>query len=252
MTRKLLFFSLIFLFISCTVTKRVHRPGYYIQWHKIERTQSPEKQLPTSTKAKSTSSNQEVAARFQNTNSTDSASLQLNIEPEITSTVSIKPKKSKLTTQHSTITQRSNLERILRSKTKHARASSIKSARPILWRMNARTLKTIGIVLMCIGAMILFAALLVQWGAFSANGGGSGSDSTGGGIWLNFFLDLISLSGWFWLIVFILVFILVAYLFYLLVIYVLGGPIIGALVGLVFLGLGIFFYVLGKKREIDP
>ncbi|MCJ8288775.1 MAG: hypothetical protein HRT58_01985 [Crocinitomicaceae bacterium] len=246
MTRKLLFLPLIILFISCTVTKRVHRRGFHIQWNKIERTQSAEKKSSIPNEVQRDNSNQEIASHSKKVNPIDSTSVESNDELARTSTLSPKPKKNALTTLHPSITENLNFESILSAKKKSTRVTSHTSSRPIFWRMSAKSLKNIGLVLIWIGAMLLFASLLAQLGAFSSSGDG------GGGAWLNFFLDLTTISGWFWLLVFVIVFALVAYLFFLLVIYVLGGPIVGAIVGLSILALGIFFYTLGKKREIEP
>ncbi|PHR35091.1 MAG: hypothetical protein COA38_02990 [Fluviicola sp.] len=246
MTRKLLFLPLIILFISCTVTKRVHRRGFHVQWHKIERTQSAEKKGAISNEVQRDNSNQEIASYSKKANPIDSTSLESNDELVRASTLSPKPEKSVLTTLRPSITENLDFESILNTKKESARAISYKSSRPIFWRMSAKSLKNIGLVLIWIGAMLLLASLLAQLGAFSSSGDG------GGGAWLNFFLDLTTISGWFWLLVFVIVFALVAYLFFLLVIYVLGGPMVGAIVGLSILALGIFFYTLGKKRETEP
>lgn len=246
LTRKLLFLPLIILFISCTVTKRVHRRGFHVQWHKIERTQPAEEKNSISTEVQRDNSNQEIASHPKKINPIDSTRLESNNEPVRTSTLSIKPEKRVLTTLRPSITENLNFESILSAKKKNTRVTSHTSSRPIFWRMSAKSLKNIGIVLICIGALLLLASLLAQLGAFSGNGDG------GSGVWLNFFLDLITFSGWFWLLAFILVFVLLVYLFFLLVIYVLGGPIVGAILGLSILALGIFFYTLGKKREIEP
>ena len=245
MTRKLLFLPLIILFISCTVTKRVHRRGFHIQWHKIERTQSAEKKSSISNEVQRDNSNQEITSHSKKANPIDSTSVESNNELSRTSTLSPKPEKSALTTLRPSITENLNFESILNTKKESARVISHKSSRPIFWRMSAKSLKNIGLVLIWIGAMLLFASLLAQLGAFSGSG-------DGGSVWLNFFLDLITFSGWFWLLLFIVVFILIAYLFFLLVTNVLGGPIIGAIIGVSILALGIFFYTLGKKREIEP
>ena len=96
---------------------------------------------------------------------------------------------------------------------------------------------------MILGGVLLLASLLLVLGVFAGN-----SSS----VWLNFFLDLISISEWFWLLFVLVIILFITYLFYLLVFYVLGGPLIGSIIGLTLLGLGIFFYILGKRRTHEP
>jgi hypothetical protein len=95
---------------------------------------------------------------------------------------------------------------------------------------------------MIVGGAILIGTLLLSLGAFAGNGSGA---------WLNFFLDLISISNWFWLLFVFVIILLIAYLFYLLVLYVFGGPLVGLIVGLTLFGLGIFFYLIGERRTYE-
>ena len=120
--------------------------------------------------------------------------------------------------------------------------------RPIFWRMSAQNLKILGLIFICFGGLLLLGSLLAYFGAFSGNGNAS---DAGAGAWANFFIDLITISNWFWLLVFILAVILVLYLGVLLVRYVFGGPLIAPIVGLSMLIIGILLYALGERREIE-
>lgn len=95
---------------------------------------------------------------------------------------------------------------------------------------------------MIIGGLILIGSLLNYFGAFSG-----GNESP----WLNFFVDLISISGWFWLLIFLVVLVLVLYLIVMLVKYAFGGSLVGLIIGLSLLAIGTFFFLLGKSRDIE-
>lgn len=242
MIRKLIFLPLILLFISCSVTKRVHRPGFHIQWHKIERTQSTKKQQPITDEAKTEKTNQEIALRFQKVNNIDSTKVEANKQVETASIISTKPKKNKRSPRLSSVIEKTAFQSIIKAPKNKAKAYSHKSSRPIFWRVSAKNLKSIGNVLIFLGTLILLGSILVYAGAFS--GGASGS-------WANFFLDLIAISEWFWILVIILIVVLLLYLSVLLVRHVFGGTLVGLIIGLSLLVIGLFFRTLGKNREIE-
>lgn len=243
MIRKLIFLPLILLFISCTVTKRVHRPGFYIQWRKIERTQSSEKQQPISREVNSTSSNQKINSYFQKVNQNDSAMVELDEQKETASIIPSKSIPNKRPSRLTSITEKISIKSILKTTNKKATASSHRSNRPIFWRMSTKNLKSLGAMLIFLGILIIFGSLLTFTGAFS--GGGSGA-------WANFFISLIEISSWFWFLVVILLIVLLFYLAFFLVKYVFGGALVGSIIGLSLLVLGVFFHILGKNREIEP
>lgn len=244
--RKLLFLPLILLFISCSVTKRVHRPGFHIQWHKIHRAPSAEKQQQVSREKKRENSIQEVASPSQkiseNVSQKDSLITHLTNKKETTSILSTKPQTKKRFSRLSTMIQKTELPSILKSSPKKTKTASLKSKRPIFWRMSAKKLKKLGGVLIFFGVLILIGGLMSYAGAFT--GGSSGA-------WANFFIDLIEISEWFWILAFILVIVLLLYLSVLLVRHVFGGFLIGSIIGLSLLVLGVFFRTLGKNREIE-
>lgn len=246
--RKLLFLPLILAFISCTVTKRLHRPGYHIQWKKIERTQKSQKvddqkkDIEVYLSDETFNSSNEIqlelikikSINYAPTNVMPVRSIQKTPErnkdvPVLFSSKELSPKETTYSVDPSEITSN-----------EHSIGQN--TVPPLFWRTPAENLRKLGIAFMLVGGMLLFASFLVVFGAFSGNGGGA---------WFNFFLDLIDLSGWFWLLFFIVAFTLISYLFFLLVVHVLGGPLGGLMVGLAFLLLGIFLYALGKRRQVD-
>lgn len=239
---------LILLFISCTVTKRVHRPGYHVQWHKVQRTQNTEKgeetNQITTKKDYSTADKkeEEEAQRVLQPTIADS----ITHEPsELAEKSAIQDRESKNNTafkQISSIPTIAVLETFGKTSTEHQKVRTKLKSRPIFWRMSAKNLKFLGLFFIWFGGLLLLGSLLVYAGAFTGNGSGA---------WANFFIDLISISEWFWLLVFILAIILIMYIAVVLVRNVFGGPLIGAIVGLSLLVIGIFFYALGDRRDIE-
>lgn len=241
--RKLVILPLIALFISCTVTKRVHRPGFHIQWHKIERTQAQEEIEKQTHETKTIVLAEEIPSQLDKTIPMENPEAGMDTDLEFSSIHSIELVQNDPIKRNFLVEDKSKFESVFTTKNVLAKSKFQKSSRPLFWRMSAKSLRNTGIFFICLGGMFLFASMLVYFGAFSGNGDGA---------WLNFFLDLVNISGWFWLLFFILAIILVSYLFFLLVTYVFGGPTVGALVGLGLLAIGIFFYTLGNRREIEP
>lgn len=246
MTQKLFFLSLFLLFISCTVTKRVHRSGFHVQWHKIHRTEkpdSPKKERLISPSDYQADHSEEIHFPTRQIDVKKTLSLPDLSIPNIRST----QEKKALTKANEVISHTIIPIQKRPSKSSNIRQQSTSSSkhrllRPLFWRLDAKSLKTIGVVLISVGLLIFFGVLLSTAGAFMGNGAS----------WANFFLDLIEISGWFWLLVFILIIILLLYLAVLLVRYVFLSEFVGLMVGLVLIGLGIFFVVLGNNRKIEP
>ncbi|MDG1332453.1 MAG: hypothetical protein P8P74_08990 [Crocinitomicaceae bacterium] len=243
MIRKLFFLPLILVFISCTVTKRVHRPGYHVQWHKVERTKKSDKDEAKFKESKPSKSQDEIKLELAEINE-----INLNeIDPKIASEAPV-ISEDQIVDESDIPEVESAIQEINTSPTQSERAPEIRSVStsaraPIFWRTPPENLKKLGIALMITGGIILWGALLGYFGAFSGSG-----DSA----WLNFFLDLLDISGWFWLLFFILAIILVSYLSFLFVMRVLGGPLVGLIVGLGLAAIGLFFYTLGVRREPEP
>jgi len=236
LTRKLIIIPLILLLASCTITKRVHRPGYHVQWRKIERSNVPNKSHAEITEVQSIERDEIVLITRKVETIHD---LEVNFDRTPVSQFSEGEPTMDL---HETQAPTGHLEEIVNVSSGFT-SNEQKAAPPIFWRTPPENLKKLGIAFIILGSLFLFASLLIYLGAFSGNGGYA---------WLNFFLDLVSISEWLWIFVFILLFVLVVYLFFLLVLHVLGGPLTGVIVGLSLLLLGIFFYELGKRRTPEP
>lgn len=246
MTRKLFILPFILLFISCTVTKRVHRPGYHVQWHKVQRSQNTDKEDGTD----------QITAKKDRPRADTKEEAHLDLQAEIVDSIDHKP--SELAEKSTILDGKSkkiiDFKQILpfpkdvtfkafgKTTTEHQKAKTNHQSRPIFWRMSAKNLKFIGLFFIWFGGLLLLGSILVYAGAFTGNSGGA---------WANFFIDLINISGWFWLLVFILAIVLVFYIATILVRYVFGGPLIGAIVGLSLLVIGVFFYALGDRRDIE-
>lgn len=247
LTRKLFILPIILLFISCTVTKRVHRPGYHVQWHKTQRTPAPEKAaIDVQDVAQNNHSPEEKKPQIAQTVRKDSLRQQATKLQETTETLEIAPEKQKKNLDFKRIVSLPEELLIATFQKTTNDQQTVKAnhkSRPIFWRMSAKNLKFLGLFFIWMGGFLLLGSVLVYAGAFSGNGTGA---------WANFFLDLISISNWFWLLIFLLVIILVMYLAVLFVRSVFGGPLIGLIVGLSLLIIGIFFYALGDRREIEP
>lgn len=232
--------------MSCTVTKRVHRPGYHVQWRSIHRTQASQENL---TKQYESSAEKEIesallptkkatfvdheAVEMEKALQSEPVSSQNNLEEKT-------PLKTLVTKQLKEIPA-FRLKQFIPSSSKSS--TKERSSRPILWRISPSALKTMGIICICLGIFLLLGSALVSLGAFSGAGNGNGA------AWLNFFLDLIAISEWFWLLIFIVLLVLLLYLAFLFVRYVMGGALVGLIVGAALFILGVFFYALGTNRE---
>lgn len=247
LTRTLLILPLLLLLISCTITKRVHRPGYHVQWRSIHRTQEAQEHL---TKQDAHQADNEIDVNALSTKET-ALIKQNDVQPEIVSATRISPPETR---PHEKKPIRERLSQQLTeipatppqrfvSSTSQTVAKHRQSSRPILWQLSPSTLKTVGTVFMCIGIFLLLGSALVSLGAFSGAGNGNGA------AWFNFFLDLIAISEWFWLLVFIVLIVLALYVSFLFVRYVMGGALLGLIVGGSFFILGVFLYALGASRE---
>lgn len=242
MKNYLIFFLLLLLFLGCTITKRVHNPGYHIEWHKLKKDTAKKDHdaTPIETNKQVNDSNvdhlnlsevpNDSLERSEFTIDTDE-----NSEPEI---VSFKSQKSNESAASVLPVEKSD-DLKNESQKQPSSVQRKKSKSPLFWRLKAKTLIDLGIVLMCLGGMILLASIFIFMGAFSGDGSG---------FWIQFLVSMIGLGGWFLALIFVLIIILIVFLFYLLIAFVLGGPIVGLMVGSVLLGAGILFYVLGKSR----
>ncbi len=241
MTKILLLFSFILVAMSCTVTKRVHRPGYHVVWHKQQREVQPhelsdEIGFEHQSKQKEKTENSQVIKAIEDENSSSQAA------PVIAQPVSDEVNMG----DRSSINfiepiQQNDTENSIESAPlqSNEKLQSNRSIRPIFWRIPPDTLILLGTILMIIGGLILLGVLFEFLGAFSGNGDGG---------WLNFFLNLFDASGWFWLLIFLIVIIFVLFLLHLLIRFVLGGPMIALFIGLGLLAFGLFLFLLGQKR----
>lgn len=244
MTKILLLFSFILVAMSCTVTKRVHRPGYHIVWHKQQREAQPHERsneigFEHQSKQKEKTENSQVPEVIEDEHSILQPTPKVVSQPE-SDDVNLSDPSSPLFTEppiQQTHTKNSIGSTPLQSNEK---LQSNRGARPIFWRIPPDTLILIGTILMIIGGLILLGVLFEFLGAFSGNGDGG---------WLNFFIDLFDVSGWFWLLIFLIVIIFALYLIHLLIRFVLGGPMIALFIGIGLLAFGLLLYVLGQQRS---
>ena len=242
MTKILLLFSFILVAMSCTVTKRLHRPGYHVVWHNQQREVQPHERsdeigFEHEAKQKEKTENSQVPEVIEDENTTIQTAPKVVSQPEFdnvnigdpSSTNSIEP------------IQQNDTKNSIESAPlqSNEKLQSNRSVRPIFWRIPPDTLILIGTILMIIGGLILLGVLFEFLGAFSGNGDGG---------WLNFFLNLFDASGWFWLLIFLIVIIFVLFLLHLLIRFVLGGPMIALFIGLGLLAFGLFLFLLGQKR----
>lgn len=244
MTKILLLLPFILVAMSCTVTKRVHRPGYHVVWHKQQR-EVQENQNADEMAFENRSTRKEKIENSQAPEGIEHEQLSIGTVSEVVSQpvsdeVNVDNTSSLNSNERSVEkndSQKSVASTTLRAKQK---LQSNRSARPIFWRIPPDTLMLLGTILMIIGGLIFLGALFEFLGAFSNDGNGG---------WLNFFLDLFNVSGWFWLLIFLIVFIFVFYLIHLLIRFVLGGPTIALIIGLGLLAFGLFLYLLGLTRS---
>ena len=233
---------MLLLFVGCTITKRVHNPGYHIEWHKLKKDTAKKDhdviQIQTNEQAAKSNIDHLNLSEAPN----DSVEISgLTIDTDENNKPEIAPFKSKKSNESAAsvlpLENSNNLKN--ESQKQPSSVQKKKSKSPLFWRMKAKTLIDLGIVLMCLGGMILLASIFIFMGAFSGDGSG---------FWIQVLVSLIGLGGWFLALIFVLIIILIVFLFYLLIAFVLGGPIVGLIVGSVLLGTGILFYVLGKSR----
>jgi len=213
-TRKLIYLPLLLLIASCTITKRVHRPGYHIQWRKIERTTSPVHS--TKIHPNPTTIQTDDEEFFPNEELTLTADNPVQDSPKEASAPVEEPSNSiNLTEPLTNIPlEKSSSEAASMSAIKASTSDNQTTMRPIFWRVAPSTLRKLGVVLIILGILILFGSLLVHAGAFSSGGGNTGE-------WFSFFIDLLNISNWFWLLFVILILLLVFWLFFLIVLHLL-------------------------------
>ncbi len=240
MTKALLHFSFLLLLLSCTVTKRVHLAGYHVVWHKQQRESEKHQQEKVEEFALELEKNENGVHTARTLETVDDLHTRADLTITDQETSARNPPE-----ENTAFLDRSSNSQFSKSTQRTSSHSSAKTQtvkqkiRPILWRIDPETLRLIGAILIILGGLILLGVLFTYLGAFSGNNDGG---------WLNFFLDLFSISGWFWLLIFVFLLLLIFFLLYLLIEFVLGGPLIAFFIGIGLLGTGLFLYFLGQNR----
>lgn len=243
----LLFFPIIF---GCTITKRVHRPGYHIEWKKNYRQSDARKNQGQETALQANSNTTEPHPEEQLT--------AIEIAPQVEGrAMDVQESRSSPTSSDDTFTDAlpsALSESVLETNSNdppnsvsHAskrtpQVSKKTSMRPLFWRVSGDTWRILGIILIIFGASILVASLLSLVGAFSGNGNGIAV------ILLDLILSLFGYGGWIIVLIIVILIILLVYLLILFVEVALGGPIVGLIVGGASLLLGLFFFFLGRYK----
>lgn len=242
MTKALLLLPFLLFVVSCTLTKRVHRPGYHVVWHKQQR--ESDKQPKEKAEVLALKNAHDATDWQQNKQSVNFETAlntsEFTVNENDTSGMNDSDTRSSARTIRSEATDYSKT-----SPLKHMRSSTKLQnkkfkIRPIFWRIQPENLSFMGLFFMWAGGLLIIGSIFILLGAFSGNGDGG---------WLNFILQIFSSSGLFWLLIFLFAFILILFLLYLLIEFVLGGPIIALCIGLGLFGFGLFLYLLGESRS---
>lgn len=241
--RLLFFLPLMFLAFSCTVTKRVHRPGFHIEWKKNYKKQSNSREHLSF--IEKDDFNTPIEEGYEVSGSTASnVQLEEPTEPqaEVTTSESFDNEMVIETVEVENVLPTPNSEKHSSFK----QMSKLKKQRPFLWRLSGKDLKILGAALMLIGGLLLLASLLSFAGVFSGNGTGN---SDAGYYFFDALWSFLGTSSWLWILIAIIIVILIIYLFVLLVEFALGGPFWGAIIGLIMLASGFGIYLWGQNRE---
>lgn len=243
-------FLLIFILLGCQIVKRQHLPGYHIEWnHKIK---PGEKELMEQKRSKTSNAedltiDSVLTKKYRSTYTeilqsykTEVVDRASSIEEKI-----LIPKFEKLSRK--AVEKRAEKQKKENKSIENTKKKSILS---FIYTIDSETLRVIGLVLLIFGGVLLIISLIYWAGAFDTGGGSTSSDS-GGGSNSSAFSNLFSGNdplGCLTVIIVLIVFIFIVWLFYLLIKFVLGGPLVGTIVGGALVVLGLLFLYWAYRR----
>ena len=246
-------FLLIFILLGCQIVKRQHLPGYHIELnHKIK---PGEKELKDEKRSKTYNTedltiDSVLTKKYRSTYTeilqsykTEVVDRASSIEEKI-----LIPKFEKLSRK--AVEKRAEKQK---KENKSIENTKKKSILGFIYTVDSETLRVIGLVLLIFGGVLLIISLIYWAGSFDSGGGSSSSDSgsSGSSNW-NFFGDLFANNtgaGCLTALIILIVFILIVWLFYLLIKFALGGPLVGTIVGGSLVVLGLLFLYWAYRRD---
>lgn len=241
-------FLLIFILLGCQIVKRQHLPGYHIEWnHSIK---PSEKELKEEKRSK-TSNTEDLTTDSVLTKkyrSTQTEILQ-SFKTEVVDRASSIEEKI-LIPKFEKLSRKASEKRAEKQKkeNKSIEKTKKKSILSFIYTADSETLRIIGLVLLIFGGTLLIISLIYWAGAFNGSSGSSGSSS---GSNSSAFDNLFSGNdplGCLTAIIILIVFIFIVWLFYLLIKFVLGGPLVGTIVGGSMVVLGLLFLYWAYRR----
>lgn len=244
-------FLLIFILLGCQIVKRQHLPGYHIEWnHKIK---PSEKELKEEKSNKSHNSedltidsvhnkkNRSTYTEFLQSYKTEVVVRASSIEEKI-----LIPKFEKLSRK--VFGKRAEKQK---KENKSIEKTKKKSILGFIYSIDSETLRIIGLVLLIFGGTLLIISLIYWAGAFNGNSSASSGSSSSSSSSGNFFNSLFANNtgaGCLTALIILIIFILIVWLFYLLIKFVLGGPLVGTIVGGLLVVLGLLFLYWAYRR----
>lgn len=244
-------FLLIFILLGCQIVKREHLPGYHIEWnHKIKPGEKElmEEKRSKASNAEDLTTDSVLTKKYRSTYTDILQSYKTEVVDRASSIEEklLIPKFEKLSrkaVEKKAEKQKKENESIEKKKKK--------SGLSFIYTVDSETLRVIGLVLLIFGGVLLIISLIYWAGAFETGGGSSSSDSSGGSN-SSAFSNLFSGNdplGCLTVIIILIVFIFIVWLFYLLIKFVLGGPLVGTIVGGSLVVLGLLFLYWAYRRD---
>lgn len=245
-------FLLIFILLGCQIVKRQHLPGYHIEWnHKIK---PGEKELKDEKSSKTYNAEDLTidSVLTKKYRSTYTEILQ-SYETEVVDRASSIEEKI-LIPKFEKLSRKASEKRAEKQKkeNKSIEKTKKKSILSFIYTVDSETLRVIGLVLLIFGATLLIISLIYWAGGFNGSSSGSSGGSSGGSSNSNFFSNLFTNNtgaGCLTALIILIVFILIVWLFYLLIKFVLGGPLVGTIVGGSLVLLGLLFLYWAYRRS---
>ncbi len=238
MIRTLLILSML-SFVSCTVTKRVHRKGFHVEWKKNYATNAKTSEKRTSNTTASVAK-QEVGGRHQTANRSDT--LLNAFEPEIGKTPTPRAGATDANKEMGALSSKQDLDADFDplQKIKSPKTTTKRRSVPRVDEEERKkdsgadeVLKVFGIVLLLFGIMLLVASFVILFGFTGFGGLFNALVFSGNGF----------LVGFLGFLLFLLIVLLVI-VFVVIVQYVFGGAYVGFIVGTVLVVLGIVLLIV--------
>ena len=244
-------FLLIFILLGCQIVKRQHLPGYHIEWnHKIK---PGEKELKDEKRSKTYNAEDLTidSVLTKKYRSTYTEILQ-SYETEVVDRASSIEEKI-LIPKFEKLSRKASEKRAEKQKkeNKSIEKTKKKSILSFIYTVDSETLRVIGLILLIFGGTLVIISLIYWAGAFNGNSStssGSSSSSSSSGNFFNSLFANNTGAGCLTALIILIVFILIVWLFYLLIKFVLGGPLVGIIVGGSLVVLGLLFLYWAYRR----